>query len=108
MPKRIIPKSVRTKFMLPKNLIQNDIIDSWVVMGKPTRVPISTLHAALVVSGVDMPIEEAECLVANMIYKGYMRGYVSHEKQMIVLAQQNTFPKVADAPVAVQLGMGNL
>lgn len=80
----------------------------WVVMGKPTRVPISTLHAALVVSGVDMPIEEAECLVANMIYKGYMRGYVSHEKQMIVLAQQNTFPKVADAPVAVQLGMGNL
>ena len=41
-------------------------------------------------------MEEAECYVANMIYKGFMRGYISHEKQMVVLASTNAFPRPAD------------
>lgn len=47
--------------------------------------------------------DEAECLVANMIYQGFMRGYISHEKQMVVLAQTNAFPRLADrqAPFAM-------
>lgn len=54
-------------------------------------------HAALVIVGMeDMSIEEAECLVANMIYKGFMRGYISHEKQMVVLAKTDAFPRLAD------------
>jgi len=60
-------------------------------------------HCSLQISGIDAPIEEAECLVANMIYKGFMRGYISHEKQMVVLAQTNAFPRLADrqAPFAL-------
>ena len=48
-------------------------------------------------------MEEAECLVANMIYKGFMRGYISHEKQMVVLANANAFPRLGDraTPYAV-------
>lgn len=49
-------------------------------------------------SGQDIPEEEAECLVANQIYRNFLRGYISHEKQMVVLASSNTFPKVADLP----------
>ena len=55
-------------------------------------------HAGVKISGVNVPVEEAECYVANMIYRGYMRGYISHEKQMVVLAATNAFPKVADSP----------
>lgn len=47
---------------------------------------------------MDVPVEEAECLVANMIYKGFMRGYISHEKQTVVLANTNAFPRLADRP----------
>lgn len=47
---------------------------------------------------MDVPVEEAECLVANMIFKGFMRGYISHEKQMVVLANTNAFPQLADRP----------
>ncbi|KAI0347512.1 hypothetical protein BDW22DRAFT_1322461 [Trametopsis cervina] len=74
----------------------------WVVSDKSTRMPISLFHSALKVSGQDVPVEEAECLVANMIYRGFMRGYISHEKQMVVLAATNTFPRLADmaAPYA--------
>lgn len=65
---------------------------------KATRISIDDFHAALKLSGMNVPAEEAECLVANMIYKGFMRGYISHEKQMVVLANTNAFPRVADRP----------
>jgi COP9 signalosome complex subunit 12 len=55
-------------------------------------------HASLQISGLDVEVEEAECLVANQIYKGFMRGYISHEKQMVVLANTNAFPRPADRP----------
>ncbi|KAF8530902.1 hypothetical protein JB92DRAFT_2854242 [Gautieria morchelliformis] len=69
----------------------------WVATERGTRIPVAVFHAALVVSGGDsVSVEEAECLVANMIYKGYMRGYISHEKQMVVLANKNAFPRLRE------------
>ena len=64
---------------------------------------ISLFHSALQIAGLDVPSEEAECLVANMIFKGYMRGYISHEKQMVVLGNNNAFPSLAGraSPYAV-------
>ena len=50
-----------------------------------------------------MSAEEAECLVANMIYKGFIRGYISHEKQMVVLAKADAFPRLADRPTPFAL-----
>ncbi|CAA7260139.1 unnamed protein product [Cyclocybe aegerita] len=70
----------------------------WVASEKATRIPISMFHTALAISGNEVPEEEAECLVANMIYKGFIRGYISHEKQMVVLASTNSFPRPADRP----------
>lgn len=60
-------------------------------------------HSALQMSGMDVPIEEAECLVANMIYKGYLKGYISHERQMVVLAKTAAFPRLADRPTPFTL-----
>ncbi|KAF9462068.1 hypothetical protein BDZ94DRAFT_1262346 [Collybia nuda] len=75
----------------------------WVATDKGTRIPISMFHSSLIISGIDVSQEEAECLVANMIYKGLMRGYISHEKQMVVLASNNAFPRLSDrqAPFAL-------
>ncbi|CAK5264031.1 unnamed protein product [Mycena citricolor] len=69
---------------------------AWIISEKTTRMPIALFHSALEVSGITVGVEEAECLVANMIYKGYMRGYISHAKQMVVLAAANAFPSVAE------------
>ncbi|KAF8505867.1 hypothetical protein F5888DRAFT_1604664 [Russula emetica] len=75
----------------------------WVVSEKSNRIPVAMLHSSLRVSGMDVSSEEAECLVANMVYKGYMRGYISHEKQMVVLANTNAFPRLADRPTPFAL-----
>ncbi|CED83171.1 Transcription-associated recombination protein-Thp1p [Phaffia rhodozyma] len=35
---------------------------------------------------------EVECLIANMIYKGYVKGYISHGHQIVVLSAKSAFP----------------
>ncbi|RDB19790.1 Protein CSN12 [Hypsizygus marmoreus] len=75
----------------------------WVAAEKTTRIPISMFHSSLKISGINVPLDEAECLVANMIYKGFMRGYISHEREMVVLASVNAFPRLADRPAPFAL-----
>ena len=72
--------------------------NSWLVLEKPTRIPISMFHAGLRIAGQDIPVEEAECLTAVMIFKGYIRGYISHEKQTVVLATSGAFPSLTQRP----------
>ncbi|KAF9450179.1 hypothetical protein P691DRAFT_726604 [Macrolepiota fuliginosa MF-IS2] len=71
---------------------------AWIATDKGTRIPISMFYVSLKISGIDTTQEEAECFVANMIYKGYIKGYISHERQIVVLSQTNAFPRVADRP----------
>jgi hypothetical protein len=33
-----------------------------------------------------------ECMLANMVDKGLIKGYLSHEKQMVVLSAKDPFP----------------
>lgn len=80
-----------------------DFDTSWVATNKATRIPITMFHSSLKTAGIDVSQAEAECLVANMIYKGFLRGYISHEKQMVVLASTNVFPRLADRPAPFAL-----
>jgi hypothetical protein len=68
---------------------------SWVVSQKSNRMPLELFNTALRVSGLDVEPDEAECLVANMIFRGLIKGYISHEKQMVVLSNMVAFPSVA-------------
>lgn len=40
-------------------------------------------------------LDETECIIANLMYKRIMRGYIHHSKHMVVLSKQNAFPKEA-------------
>lgn len=45
--------------------------------------------------GLEVEEAEAECFVANMIYNGLVKGYISHEQKIVVLGA-NAFPRPAD------------
>ena len=40
-------------------------------------------------------LDEVECILANLIFRGYIRGYISHTKRVLVLSKSNPFPKSA-------------
>lgn len=54
-----------------------------------TRIPLSSILSTE--KGVEA--DSIACLVANIIAKGLIRGYISEEKQFLVLSAQNPFPK---------------
>ncbi|OCF32617.1 COP9 signalosome complex subunit 12 [Kwoniella heveanensis BCC8398] len=68
---------------------------AWIASDKSSRIPISTFQLALELHGVKVDSDEVECMVANMIYRGFIKGYISHEKQMVVLAKTNPFPNLS-------------
>lgn len=37
---------------------------------------------------------DTECVLANLIDRGLIKGYLSHEKQMVVLSAKDPFPAV--------------
>lgn len=66
---------------------------------KNTRIPVRTFQVAMgcAVDGeggerVEVEGEEVECLLAGLVYKGLIKGYISREKQMVVLSGSQAFP----------------
>ena len=35
----------------------------------------------------ELDLDELECIIANQIYLGLIKGYISHEKRVLVLAK---------------------
>ncbi|KAI0023877.1 PCI domain-containing protein [Xylariomycetidae sp. FL0641] len=58
-----------------------------------TRIPVADFAAAFrISSGEDIDTDEVECLMANMIYKNHMKGYIAHERGFVVLSKNGAFP----------------
>ncbi|KAF9425715.1 COP9 signalosome (CSN) subunit [Podila epigama] len=66
----------------------------YLAMNKDSKLDISHFKTALWFVGFEVDDEEVECMLANMIFKGYIRGYLSHEKGVLVLSQKDPFPSL--------------
>ena len=42
--------------------------------------------------GMPIDLDEVECILANLIFKQYIRGYLSHAKRVLVLSKREPFP----------------
>lgn len=61
----------------------------------PSRLLLSHLQVCIKYMGFDMDLSEVECIMSVLIYKGYIKGYISHAKKTAVLSKQNAFPPVS-------------
>jgi len=72
------------------------------------RLPL--LHAAVVACGVDADAAEVECVLANLVARKWVRGYLSHRPPVLVLAKVAAFKPMAEvlggASVAAAPGVG--
>jgi hypothetical protein len=55
------------------------------------QLPLSLLVSSLSVMGKEMDMDELECILANLIYAGQMKGYIAHHR-CVVLSKQDPFP----------------
>ncbi len=45
--------------------------------------------------GVDMEMDEIECILANLIFQSKIKGYLSHEKRTLIVSKADPFPSSA-------------
>ncbi|EFX00984.1 cop9 signalosome complex subunit 12 [Grosmannia clavigera kw1407] len=58
-----------------------------------TRVPVANFSAAIKLGSQEsLDVDEVECLIANMIYKNLMKGYIHRERGIVVLSKAAAFP----------------
>ncbi|KFP02806.1 PCI domain-containing protein 2 [Calypte anna] len=53
------------------------------------------LHALKFMQVDDVDIDEVQCILANLIYMGHIKGYISHQHQKLVVSKQNPFPPLS-------------
>ncbi|KAK3695286.1 protein CSN12 [Podospora appendiculata] len=58
-----------------------------------SRIPIAEFAAAISLGSQEtLEDDEVECLLANMIYKNLMKGYIARERGILVLSKSGAFP----------------
>ena len=57
-----------------------------------TKLDVATFRRCLHAAGLRLDHDEIECVLANLIYKGYIKGYLSHQHGKLVVAKANSFP----------------
>jgi len=60
------------------------------------KIDLKMFRRCLAAIGIDMETDEIECIVANLIYAGYVKGYIAHQHGKVVLSKQDAFPALAD------------
>ncbi|EFN51772.1 hypothetical protein CHLNCDRAFT_27542, partial [Chlorella variabilis] len=67
---------------------------------KRTQIPLPQFQAALAFQGVELDMDEVECVAANLIFRKYIRGYLSHAHKVLVVAKNEPFPPLRSAALA--------
>lgn len=72
----------------------------WLVHGelepaKLAQIPLAQFQTALALQGVELDMDEAECVCANLIFRKYVRGYISHKNKVMVVAKADPFPALS-------------
>ncbi|XP_023691101.1 PCI domain-containing protein 2 [Paramormyrops kingsleyae] len=63
---------------------------------KTYQLPLDAFLVALKMMQVeDVDIDEVQCILANLIYMGHIKGYISHQHQKLVVSKQNPFPPLS-------------
>ncbi|KAI9204767.1 uncharacterized protein BJ171DRAFT_503548 [Polychytrium aggregatum] len=64
----------------------------WLLQNKSPKFQLALFQTALSFCGQPHDVADVECLLANMIDKGLVKGYISHERSFVVLSQKDPFP----------------
>ena len=60
---------------------------------KANQVALVKFQRALRWCGVDdVDIDEVECVVSNLIFRKFVKGYISHKNRVVVLSKADPFP----------------
>jgi len=63
----------------------------WKIVGTE-QIKLDYIAASFKWLGMPIDLDEVECILANLIFKSFIRGYLSHAKRVLVLSKKDPFP----------------
>lgn len=57
-----------------------------------TRLSVPMFQSVVKMLGEDMELDEIECVLSNLIFKNIVKGYLSHQKRIMVIGKSDPFP----------------
>jgi hypothetical protein len=85
----------KLRIIATRNLFKKVYLLVLAETGKPI-VAVEAFRVALNFQGEEASSDEVECIVANLIVNGYMKGYISHQLGKVVFSKTQAFPSLAD------------
>lgn len=70
------------------------------VMGNNNFIDLKLLFIPLRQWDEELDLDELQCLLANLIAHSLLKGYISHEKRVLVLSK-DAFPEVNPLPASL-------
>ncbi|KAJ1618511.1 PCI domain-containing protein 2, partial [Pavlovales sp. CCMP2436] len=59
------------------------------------KLSLKQMASAVTAVGVEVDVDELECVLANLIYQNYVKGYISHQKRFLVVSAKEPFPALS-------------
>ncbi|KAK9480281.1 hypothetical protein V1514DRAFT_325972 [Lipomyces japonicus] len=79
---------IRAKLVRPKLFEQ-----IYIAKDRSNRMPVSIFRKGFEFVGIEVDDEQVECWASILIYQGFMKGYISRERKIVVLSNTDAFPK---------------
>lgn len=58
------------------------------------KISLNHIRVSLSMCSVKIDRDEVECILANLIFQNFIKGYVSHKVGYLVLSKKNPFPSI--------------
>eukprot|EP01033_Poteriospumella_lacustris_P003612 gene3612-2604_t len=76
-----------------RNIVYRNLLRRiFLLQDQNTRINLLDVQEAFVAVQQRISLEEVECVVANLIYQGHIKGYISHKLKILVVSKDNAFP----------------
>lgn len=79
---------------LKATLYRNMLFTCYKILAN-NKINLKSILPALLATGNSMELGELECIVCNLIQKGFVKGYVSHKEAYLVMSKSEPFPKLS-------------
>lgn len=79
-----------------KMIAYRNLLKKLYMISNSTRIKLGWMESAMQWMGdEEIDLDEIECIIANLIYQGKVKGYISHQKRTLIISKQDPFPKAA-------------
>ncbi|KAF0731173.1 hypothetical protein Ae201684P_011673 [Aphanomyces euteiches] len=69
----------------------------YLIQQKNAKLKLTDFQIALEFAGASIDMDALECIVANLIFKRYIKGFISRKHGLLVLSKSNAFPAIGNA-----------